>query len=302
VEKVRAEVVGIGQCACDLIGALADYPAVDQKSELEQFQIEGGGPVASALVALRRLGVSTTFCGRVGGDDFGERIRAGLVAEGVECSGLFTDWKGNSQVAFIAVDGQGRRTIFCHRGTARPLQAHEVDLAAVGDARVLHLDGQQAEAAVAAARVARDAGVITVLDGGTLRESTWPLLPLIDHLVVSEKFATQYAGDGTPSQQLSRLLETGARAAVITAGERGCWGQEPDGEVIHQPAFAVEAVDTTGCGDAFHGGYIFGLLQGWPLSRRLGFAAAVAALKTRAYGGRQALPALDEVQVILMDK
>jgi len=297
---VRADVVGIGQCSCDLVGALTDYPAVDQKSELEQLHIEGGGPVASALVALQRLGVSTAFCGRVGGDDFGTRIRAGLVAEGVDCEGLFTDWQGNSQIAFIAVDGQGRRTIFCHRGSSRPLQAHEADFGVLRSARVLHLDGQQTEAAVAAARVARDAGVITVLDGGTLRDSTWPLLPLVDHLVVSERFATQYAGAGTPLQQLEQLLETGTRAAVITAGDQGCWGQEPGGDVVFQSAFPVDAVDTTGCGDAFHGGYIFGLLQGMSLTDRLRYAAAVAALKTRALGGRSALPNRAEVELFLV--
>jgi len=300
VGQVRVEVVGVGQCACDLIGTLAEYPAVDQKTELQQLHIEGGGPVATALVALQRLGTTTAFCGRIGGDDFGARIRAGLESEGVDCRALFTDWQGSSQVAFIAVDDRGRRSLFCHRGTARPLQAHEIDLDIVGAATVLHLDGQQIEAAIAAARVARDSGVTVVLDGGTLRDNTWPLLPLIDHLVVSEKFARQYAGEGPVEKQLSQLLEAGARAAVITAGDQGCWGQEPGGPVVHQSAFAVDAVDTTGCGDAFHGGYIHGLLQGWSLARRLRFAAAVAALKTRTPGGRSGLPDRTEVEAFLM--
>lgn len=297
---VQAEVVGIGQCACDLIGAISEFPAVDQKTEVQQLHIEGGGPVASALVALARLGVGTAFFGRVGGDDFGERIRAGLVAEGVDSRGLFTDWQGSSQLAFIAVDQAGRRNIFCHRGTAQPLRDNEVDLDVIRQARVLHLDGQQIDAAVIAARAGRDAGVTTVLDGGTLRDTTWALLPLIDHLVVSEKFAAQYAGPGTPAEQLARLLETGAAAAVITAGEQGCWGQVAGDEVLFQPAFRVTAVDTTGCGDAFHAGYIYGLLQNWSLAERLRFAAAVAAIKTRRHGGRSGLPTLVEVEDFLV--
>jgi ribokinase len=296
---VPVQVVGIGQCACDLIGALAVYPQVDQKSELQHLNIEGGGPVASALVALRRLDISCAIRGRIGGDDFGDRIRAGLVTEGVDCNGLYVDRNGSSQVAFIVVDDAGRRTIFCHRGNSRPLQADDIDPEQIAAARILHLDGQQSDAALAAARIARDHGVVTVLDGGTLRDQTWPLLPLIDHLVVSEAFARQYAGAGTPEQQLAQLLETGAQAAVITAGPAGCWGQEPGCAVQHQPAFSLPVVDTTGCGDAFHGGYIYGLLQGWGLVERMRFAAAVAALKTRDFGGRRALPALAEVEAFL---
>ena len=292
-------VVGLGQCSLDLLGRITDFPAVDQKCELCEVLAQGGGPVATALVTLARFGVQTHFVGRVGDDDHGRRIREGLEAEGVDCGALLTDPGRSSQFAFIAVDAGARRTIFWNRGSARPLAVAELPPALLAGARVLHLDGLQAEASLAAARAARAAQVTTVLDGGTWREGTGELLPLIDHLVVSERFALQVTGDGPAADALGPLLAYGAQAVTITLGAGGSITRTRVGETIRQEAFAVAAVDTTGCGDVFHGGYIYGLLQRWPLPRTLRFATACAALKTRALGGRTAIPTLAEVLELL---
>lgn len=294
-----AAVVGLGQCALDVLGRLPRYPEVDSKAELTETLIQGGGPVATALVTLARLGSETALLGRVGDDDFGARIRQGLLAEGVDCAGLRTDPGRSSQFAFIAVDGDGRRNIFWNRGSARPLLPDEVDGEAIRRCRVLHLDGLQYEASLAAARIARAAGVTTVLDGGTFRDGSAELLPLIDHLVVSEKFARRLSGDGEPLSALEKLLVHGAEAVTVTRGAKGSHTLSRGGEAFHQGAFPVAAVDTTGCGDVFHGGYIYGLLQGWPLRRTVRFAAACAALKARALGGRTAIPRLAEVESFL---
>jgi ribokinase len=141
--------------------------------------------------------------------------------------------------------------------------------------------------------------VTTVLDGGTFRSGTADLLPLIDHLVVSEKFALQAGGGNEPRRALEKLLRHGAQAVTVTVGERGSHTLSREGEEFHQQAFPMDAVDTTGCGDVFHGGYIYGLLQGWELRRTVRFAAACAALKTRALGGRTAIPTLAEVEAFL---
>jgi ribokinase len=126
------------------------------------------------------------------------------------------------------------------------------------------------------------------------------LLPLIDHLVVSEKFARQ--ADNNPEEALKKLAEYGAEAITITLGKAGSLSRSTDGQTFSQPAFKVDVVDTTGCGDVFHGGYIFGLLQGWPLPQTIRFASACAALKTRALGGRTAIPVLQVVENFLRDQ
>jgi ribokinase len=292
-------VVGVGQCAYDIVGALDVYPQLDQKTELSDVTLQGGGPVATALVTLSRLGVETAICSRIGADLFGERIRAGLLEERVDCTDLCVDEQGTSQLAFIAVDDSGKRTIFWHRGTARPLAADEIDSPLIESAAILHLDGLHFEAAYAAAVLARNHNIVTVLDGGTVREHTLELLPLIDHPVVSEKFARQLCGDATYAAVLDRLLEFGAVAATVTCGEKGSWTKERGGEMFHQPAFAVEVVDTTGCGDVFHGGYIYGLLQQMSVHDTVRFAAASAALKAQSIGGRTGIPLVGDVERLL---
>ncbi len=300
MENKAIAVVGLGQCSLDILGSLDRYPPVDSKCDLNNVFIQGGGPVATALVTLARLDVLSAFVGRIGGDDFGRRISRGLKDEGVDCQYLLVDKTAGSQFAFIAVEqGGGRRTIFCHRGNCRPLLVKDLPIELILSSRVLHLDGSQLEAALAAARQAKENGVTTVLDGGSWRTGIAELLPLIDHLVVSARFAEHLLPGRPVREALPLLLAYGCRAATVTDGEAGSHTLCQDGKSFYQAAFAVKAVDTTGCGDVFHGGYLYGLLQNWPLPRTVRFAAACAAIKTTALGGRTAIPTLNEVESLL---
>lgn len=289
------QVIGLGQCSLDILGQLAQYPELDQKAELSSMLVQGGGPVATAMVTLARLGCPASFIGAVGDDEFGAQIRQGLLAENVDCTNLLTVPGGSSQVAFISVTSEGCRNIFWHRGTVKPVVPETFDVLLSGGVKILHLDGLHLVAAVAAAELARSKKITTVLDAGTVRPGVEKLLPLIDHLVVSEKFALQLVGYDDPQAALVKLLNYGAKAVTVTLGAKGSVSLEAGGEGFQQHAFKVDAVDTTGCGDVFHGGYIYGLLQEWPLRQTVRFAAACAALKTRALGGRTAIPCLPEV-------
>jgi len=293
------DVVGLGQCSLDILGQLDSYPERDQKAELQSLLVQGGGPVATALVTLARLGVSTAFAGAVGDDDFGRQIRAGLLSEHVDCTWLRDVSGAASQVAFIAVDAAGHRNIFWHRGDVQPALPGTFAETLAAGVRVLHLDGLHGEVAIRAAEIARGLGVTTVLDAGTLRLGMDRLLPLIDHLVVSENFAQQLLGRDDPEAALRQLAAEGAQAVTITRGRHGSISLDQDQQIVHQPAFDVTVVDTTGCGDVFHGGYIYGLLQQWPLPQRVRFAAACAALKARRMGGRTAIPTRADVEALL---
>ncbi len=298
--KQAITVVGLGQCSIDILGGLTQYPPVDSKCDLDTVLIQGGGPVATALVTLARLGVASAFVGRIGGDDFGRRIGRGLEDEGVDCRHLLVDDAAGSQFAFIAVEqGSGHRTIFCHRGSCRPLSVEELPTELIRSSRLLHLDGSHLDAALAAARQAKGNGVITVLDGGSWRPGIEELLPLIDHLVVSARFAEHLLPGRPVREALPLLLAYGCRAATVTDGEAGSHTLSRAGKGFHQSAFAVKSVDTTGCGDVFHGGYLYGLLQNWSLRRTVRFAAACAAIKATALGGRTAIPTLTEVEALL---
>lgn len=292
-------VVGLGQCSWDLLGRVAEYPRVDEKAELLDLVEQGGGPVATALVALTRLGAKTSFFGTVGGDGYGTKIANSLAAAGVAVDQLQIDPDGVSQLALIAVEQrQGRRNIFCHRGARRPFCLDERSRQGIVAASALLLDGTEPAAALDAARLAQAHQVPVVLDGGSLREGSLDLLPYCNHLVVSQKFAGQLC-PGRPEAALERLLESGAEAAVVTLGARGCIALDRHTARIDCPAFDVNVVDTTGCGDVFHGGYLYGLLAGQSLAERLRFASACAALKARQLGGRQGIPGLMEVEELL---
>jgi ribokinase len=298
--KMTPQVVGVGQCSLDILGQVDRYPELDQKVELSSLLIQGGGPVATALVTLARLGVPVAMAGATGDDEFGRQIRCGLEKENVDCTRLIHAPGSASQIAFIAVDDAGHRNIFWHRGDVSPTIPDSLADLLPDGARILHLDGLHLDVAVAAAELARTRDVTTVLDAGTLRPGMTSLLPLIDHLVVSARFARQIL-PGEDAAALSHLAGYGARAVTITGGKSGSLSMGADGRIFHQPAFTVDVVDTTGCGDVFHGGYIYGLLQEWSLPEIVRFAAACAALKTRAMGGRTAIPRLLEVQDFLQN-
>ena len=153
--------------------------------------------------------------------------------------------------------------------------------------------------AVTAAKIARSLNVKTVLDAGTMRPGLERLLPLIDYLVVSENFARQISGRDDPEATLRALAGYGAVGVTITCGETGSVSIDSTGAIYYQQAFAMDVVDTTGCGDVFHGGYIYGLLQGWEVRQTVRFATACAALKTRALGGRTAIADLPTVEDFL---
>ena len=292
-------VLGLGQCSLDILGQVDSYPALDEKAELTSLLVQGGGPVATALVTLSRLGVPVAMIGAVGDDDFGTQIRDGLVHEKVDCTHLAQSPQSASQVAFVAVDDKEHRNIFWHRGTALAVLPEQLPNLLADSVRVLHLDGLYLDASITAAKMARQQKVTTVLDAGTLRPGVEELLPLIDHLVVSEKFARQFLGYDDPASAISGLSRHGVAAVTVTLGRSGSLSMDAGGQLVRQSAFAVDTVDTTGCGDVFHGGYIYGLLKDWPLARTIRFAAACAALKTRALGGRTAIPELREVESFL---
>jgi len=289
-------VYGLGQCALDFLGKVDAYPPPDVKCEVFDLVIQGGGPVATALVALARWGVSCVLAGVVGDDLFGGMIRDSLAEEGVETREVMTRKGAGSQLAFIVAEpGKGRRTIFWHRPTGPPLRPDEIDCRLIRSAKVFHTDGLFPEASLAGARAARAAGVAVVVDAGTLRDGILGLARVSDYFIASETFSRALVGNDRPLDACRKLAELGPRLTGVTLGERG-YVALAEGTLIERPAYKVEAVDTTGCGDVFHGAFIYGLLQGWDVEKCLDFAAWAAAMVSLRLGGRGGIPSLAEVK------
>ncbi|MFQ5735827.1 MAG: PfkB family carbohydrate kinase [Thermodesulfobacteriota bacterium] len=281
---------GLGQCSLDYIASVDGYPVEDTKLEAAEMTVQGGGPVATALVSLARLGVGTSFMGIVADDGAGRAIRRGLSAEGVGVRGLLTRKGGRSQTAFIIVNRRtGTRTIIWQRPTVGALGPADVRPRVIKKSGILLLDGLMPEASMEAARLARSFDVPVLLDAGRPRPGIFDLISLSDHVVCSEEFSR---GLGlTPRQTLKKLSSFGPACAVVTLGKKGSvtWCA---GRVFSRPAFKVRAVDTTGAGDVFHGGYAYGVLKGWKMEKTVSFASAFAALKCLTPGGRAGIPTL----------
>jgi sulfofructose kinase len=291
VSAASCEVFGVGQCSLDYIGTVESFPDPDSKCALSELIVEGGGPVATALVALARWGVRCAFAGVAGDDPCGVRIKESLEAEGIDIRGMVVRGGEESQVAFIVAEprAEGRRTVFWRRPTGAALAREEVDYSLVREARVVHTDGFYADASLAVCRAARKVGAGVVVDAGSMREGMLEIARESDYFLASETFARSLVGEGKDLEACHEIAKHGPRLVGVTRGARG-YVALVEGVVIDRPAYPVAAMDTTGCGDVFHAGFIYGVVRGWELRRCLEFGSWAAAQVSLRLGGRAGIP------------
>jgi sulfofructose kinase len=294
------DAVALGLNAVDHLIVVPRFPEFNTKIPFLSHTLAPGGQSATAMVALARLGMRARYIGSVGSDDLGRFQIESLASEGVESSSVKVVEAAESQTAFIIIDeATGERTILWNRDERLTIGADEVDFDLVTSGRVLLLDGHDVEASIQAATYARRASVPTILDIDNFYPGADKLLPLIDFNICSSDFPKRVTDEPDLKLALKKLHEqTGSRFVAATAGKNGALAYF-DGQYIHSPGFEIECRDTTGAGDAFHGGFIYGLLTGLSVQETLRFANAVAALKCRAIGARTALPTLEEVNGFL---
>lgn len=294
----KFDAVGFGLNAVDHLIVVPQYPQFDTKIRLTEHKESAGGQTATAMVALQRLGMKTAYAGRFGSDEAGHFGRQSLVSEGVNVDHAETIEGAMNQIAFIIIDERsGERTIIWDRDERLSYRADEVplDLASLG--RVLHLDAHDPPACVAMARAAHDAGTVVTADIDNIYEGLPELLPLIDVLITSSEFPHRLTGVSDLRESLTEIKSRyGCPIVGATLGANGALVY-CEGEFIESPAFAVPGVcrDTTGAGDAFHAGFIYGMLRDEDAEACMKIGNAVAALKCRALGGRTALPAVEEL-------
>jgi ribokinase len=297
-------VVGIGQCSLDFLFVVDSFPEPDTKKEVIEFAVYGGGPVATALVSLSRLGIKCSFYGVIGDDESGKKIEESMKKENVNTEGLVKRPNSTSQTAFIAIEkGSGRRTIFWKRPSGMPLKPDELSEDFLDNADFLLLDGLMTEVSIYAAKRAKERNVQVMLDAGNLHQGIMELASMCDYVVASEEFARRlikgvHIDLFDAEKALMQMKSFGAKVCTITLGNKGSITLTDD-YMFYIPAFEVEVVDTTGAGDVFHGGYIYGLLQKWHIKDVVRFATAFAALKCRRIGGRAGIPTLEEVEELI---
>jgi sugar/nucleoside kinase (ribokinase family) len=299
------DILGLGCIAVDDLLYVATYPAPDTKTRIVRSERQCGGLTATALVAAARLGAQCAYAGTLGDDELSRFAINRLGEEGIDTS-LVRGQPGARPIhARVIVDETRQtRTIFYDLEGAQPAREDWPPEEVVRAARALLIDHFGAEGMIRAARLARNAGWPVVAD---LESDQTPrfaeLLGLPDHLIVSSEFACRLTGAPNPSNALDRLWSDTRAAVVVTCGAEGCWyrGSADTSRPVHQPAFAVKTVDTTGCGDVFHGAYAAALVEGQELAERIRFAAATAALKATQRGGQAGIPRRRAVDAFLTD-
>jgi len=294
-------VTGVGTAVVDYVGVVDQFPGPDTQVELKTFSKQTGGNVATAMVTLARLGAQASFLGKFGDDELGKMVHAGLTANQVDLAGSLVEVGGSMGFAFIIVEaGTGKRTILWTGEGKSHLAPDELNRETILASRYLHLDHYSMDAAIAAARIAKEGNVQVVLDAEGLPSGMEDLLPMVDVLITCASFAYEFTGADNCNAALDALLEkTAAHTVAITAGEQGSYCRTAN-DTHRQLAFPINAVDTTGCGDVYHGAFIFGLLQNWPLARIAEFSSAAAALNCRGLGGQSAIPDRKEVDAFLV--
>ncbi|HWW75352.1 MAG TPA: carbohydrate kinase family protein [Pyrinomonadaceae bacterium] len=297
------DAVGFGLNAVDHLVVVPHYPEYDTKVRLVEHQRGAGGETASAMTALRRLGMRTAYAGRFGSDDAGRFGLDSLRAEGVDVSSAEVVEGAENQIAYILIDERtGERTVIWDRDERLYYKESEAPRGFAQRGRVLHMDGHDTRARARVAREARAAGTVVSLDIDNVYEGLEELLPHVDVLVSSQEFPRRLTGiEGEHAALVEMKTRLRPDAVVgMTMGERGAVVFH-GGVFIESPAFNVPGGchDTTGAGDAFHAGFIYGMLRGEEIEGCLTLGCAVAALKCRALGARTALPNAQEVERLL---
>jgi sugar/nucleoside kinase (ribokinase family) len=296
------DVVGLGLNSIDLVAVVATHPPPNSKQPLERFERMPGGQVATALSVCARLGWTASYIGRFGDDDLGELSRKSLTDLGVDISASSTVEGATNQFAVVLVDTRsGERTVLWHRHPGLTISPDSVAHEAVTAGRLLIVDCHETRAAAQAARLARAANMLTIVDVEKVRPHLGDLLAHIDAIIAAEEFPSEYTGYPSPGRALQALAdEYSAPLVCVTLGKDGslarCGGRE-----IHTAAFPVPCVDSTGAGDAFRGGFAAGCLRApeGELEDVLSFANAVAALNCRRLGARGGIPTAEEVEQLL---
>jgi sulfofructose kinase len=294
----KVDVVGVGLNATDTLIPVPKYPPRGSKVTFHDAHVLPGGQVATAVAACQQWGLRTRYVGKVGEDHAARLHREEFARLGVEAH-LLTAKGCKSQQAFIIVDESGERTVLWKRDERLTLHPQELVREWITKARLLHVDGHDTEAAAAAAGLARDAGVPAVADLDDLYPGIEDLLRNLDYFVASRDIPGRLTGEPDLRKALPDVHRRyGFRLTAATLGEEGvlAW----DGKEFHYAAaYSVQVVDTIGAGDVFHAGFIYGLLQGWPLQRQLDFACAAAALNCAGMGARGGIQPVARIEELM---
>ncbi len=293
---MSTDVVGIGSALFDILMTAPRFPQEDTKLQGIDTKTQCGGPCATGLVAVSKLGVSAQYMGTLGGDTYGDFIQSELNKYGVSTPHVRRIPGQISFHSFVLLNlSNSSRTCIWSKGTVQPPTEADVALEDLKQAKYLHLDGHQLDCAIYAAKKAHEYGVLVSLDAGGTYPGIERLLPYVDVLIPSEEFSLKITGCAAAAEAARVLQDTyHPQVLMITQGSRGGFWWK-DGREVRYPVFPVEAVDSNGAGDTFHGAFVAARVKGLEVLEAATFASAASALKCTRFGAQEGIPSWEEV-------
>ncbi len=298
-----SKIVGIGACVMDTLLTVPSYPKEDTKLRALSSRPAGGGPAATGIVAAAKLGVDAAFIGVLSDDNGGVFLKKDFERFGVSTDlvEVKSGYRSFTSVIWLSQDSASRTCVF-DKGNLPPLELSEAQVAAIENAEVLMVDGNEMDAAVEAAKIARKKGTKVLYDCGGLYEGVERLLAHTDIMIPSEEFAMGHTKTENAEAAARELYARyHPEIVVVTQGKQG--GILFNGEKLWAyPAFPVKAVDTNDSGDVFHGAFAAAVVKGYGYETCCLFASAVAALKCTGVGARQSVPDFERAKAFLKEQ
>ena len=295
------DVVGVGANSVDYVHLLPGYPqpfGSFAKMKIERQEILCGGQMATAMCACARLGLRAKYVGVTGTDENGRRVRKELQRRGIDLTDVIIRDAQNQFAVILVDETNGDRIVLWDRDDQLTMRERDLPADAIANARVLHVDDVDQAAAIRAAQIARAHQVPSTSDIDRLTERTGELIDAVSIPIFAEHVPTRVTNINDQEEALRALQQPHHRMLCVTLGEQGAMALDANG-VHYAPAFAVEAVDTTGAGDVFRAGFIYALLRGWPTDEILRFANAAAAVSCTRLGALGGIPSLEEVETLV---
>jgi sulfofructose kinase len=300
----KYDVLAIGVAAVDDLLYVSSYPPSNVKVSVTARERHGGGPACTAIATVGTLEGRSAYCARLGKDDLSMYIERRLQQCHVDITHIIRDSEAAPYHSSIVVDLHGNRNVFYDASMFKPVTCDSLADSLILSAELILLDHVAEPALTEIAKKIRTLGVPILGDIEGHSESALLLANLVDYLVVPLDFARWASNSVEPADACAYLAQTRRTTTVVTAGSDGCYYTSgTDSSITHLPAFKVEAFDTNGCGDTFHGAFALAMARNFSLDHAITFASAAAAVKASGGSGRKrgwnALPTLDDVILLL---
>ena len=295
---ISIDVVGIGENSVDLVYRVPQLAGAGDKVRATNCRRLLGGQVATALCTCASLGLRTRYLGTFGNDEHGRLIRAELEQRGVDTTPSSVRYAPNRHAVILVDERTAERTVVWQRDPALALRREHVTSEPLAGARLLHVDNVDEDAAIAAARLGREAGLIVTTDIDQIGEQTPVLIAAATFPILADRVPQALTGETDPARALRAMRNQHQGMLCVTLGAKGSM-LLVDGELYEAPAFPIETVDTTGAGDVFRGALMFSLLRGDRPETMLRFANAAAAVSCTREGAIAGVPTIEEIRRIL---